>query len=54
MNNLPAEKKKPFGRITENEISKQDKAFILRTMKLDPRDRRSARELLDDKWFDVE
>jgi serine/threonine protein kinase len=52
MNSMPAEKKKPFGRVTENEISKEDKAFILKIMKLDPRDRPSARELLEDKWFD--
>jgi hypothetical protein len=30
---------KPFGRITEREISKEGKAFILNIMKLDLRDR---------------
>lgn len=54
MRNLPPDKKKPFSRITENEISKEDKTFILKIMKLDPRDRPSARELLEDEWFNVE
>ncbi|PTU25587.1 hypothetical protein P175DRAFT_0430052 [Aspergillus ochraceoroseus IBT 24754] len=51
MKSIPPEKKKPFSRISEQEISKEDKEFILRIMKLDPRDRPSARELLQDKWF---
>jgi serine/threonine protein kinase len=54
MQNIPPEKKKPFGRISEKEVSKEDKEFILRIMKLDPRDRPSAAELLQDKWFDLE
>jgi serine/threonine protein kinase len=54
MQSIPAEKKKPFSRITEKEISKEDKDFILKIMKLDPRDRPSAAELLQDKWFDGE
>ncbi|BDD57618.1 hypothetical protein MPDQ_002404 [Monascus purpureus] len=51
MKSIPPEKKKPFSRISEQEISREDKEFILRIMKLDPRDRPSARELLQDKWF---
>ena len=39
MQGVPREKMKPFGRITEREISKEDKAFVLKIMKLDPRDR---------------
>ncbi|KAE8384375.1 kinase-like domain-containing protein [Aspergillus alliaceus] len=31
----------------------EDKEFILKIMKLDPRDRPSAAELLQDKWFDI-
>ena len=42
----------PFARISEREVSKEDKKFILRIMKLDPRDRPSAQQLLDDEWFD--
>lgn len=51
MRRVPREKMKPFGRITEREISKEDKAFILKIMKLDPRDRPTAKELLQDEWF---
>ena len=51
MKSIPPEKKKPFSRISEQEMSGEDKEFILRIMKLDPRDRPSARELLQDKWF---
>jgi serine/threonine protein kinase len=53
MNSLPAEKKKIFRQITRNEISKEDRALILKIMKLDPRDRPSARELPEDNWFDI-
>ncbi|WEW62007.1 hypothetical protein PRK78_007507 [Emydomyces testavorans] len=35
----------------EREICEADKAFILRIMKLDPRDRPTAVELLKDEWF---
>ncbi|KAK0115528.1 hypothetical protein ONS96_013982 [Cadophora gregata f. sp. sojae] len=46
---------KPFHLIRESEISKEDKAFVLKIMQLDPRDRPSAKQLLDDEWFaDVE
>ncbi|KAE8146934.1 putative serine/threonine protein kinase [Aspergillus avenaceus] len=52
MKSIPPERKKPFVRISEKELSKEDKEFILRIMKLDPRDRPTAAELLQDKWFD--
>ncbi|PLN76228.1 kinase-like domain-containing protein [Aspergillus taichungensis] len=52
MQNIPLEKKKPFSRISVKEISKEDKEFSLKIMKLDPRDRPSAAWLLQDKWFD--
>ncbi|KAE8351909.1 putative serine/threonine protein kinase [Aspergillus coremiiformis] len=54
MQSIPPEKKKPFSRISEKEVSKKDKEFILRIMKLDPRYRPSAAELLQDQWFDTE
>ncbi|KAE8330980.1 kinase-like domain-containing protein [Aspergillus sergii] len=44
-------KKKPFSRISEQEMSEEDKEFILKIMKLDPRDRPSAAKLLQDEWF---
>ncbi|KAI0991483.1 hypothetical protein K3495_g16704 [Podosphaera aphanis] len=38
-----------------NELKKEEVEFIIRVMKLDPRDRPTARELLQDKWFmDIE
>ncbi|KAL3459790.1 serine/threonine protein kinase [Aspergillus heterothallicus] len=40
-----------FLRISK-ELSKDDKGFILKIRKLDPRDRLSAAELLQDNWFD--
>lgn len=52
MQSIPPERKKPFSRISEKEVSKEDKEFILKIMKLDPRDRPSAGELLQDKWFE--
>ncbi len=51
MHGVPREKMKPFARITGQEISREDKAFILKIMKLDPRDRPTAKELLRDEWF---
>jgi serine/threonine protein kinase len=46
---FPPERRKLFSRISEQEISKEDKKFVLKVMKLDPRDRPSAAELLQDK-----
>jgi len=54
MNGVPHEMLKPFQFITEREIAKEDKAFVLKIMKLDPRDRPTAKELLQDEWFQGE
>lgn len=51
MDVVPPGKMKPFGRITEREVSKEDKAFLLKMMKLDPRDRPTAKQLIEDEWF---
>ncbi|KAK2741774.1 hypothetical protein FQN57_005518 [Myotisia sp. PD_48] len=48
---IPPEKLKPFRAAGENEISKEDKEFVLKIMKIDPRDRPTANELLQDEWF---
>ncbi|KAF4624047.1 hypothetical protein G7Y89_g14130 [Cudoniella acicularis] len=50
MYGVPPEKMKPFVRVTEREIS-EDKAFVLKIMKLDPKNRPTAKELLEDEWF---
>lgn len=51
METTPAEKRKPFHAITEREISKEDNVFLQKIMKLDPRDRPTAKEILEDAWF---
>ncbi len=48
---VPNETRKPFARLSEREIAKADKEFLLKVMKLDPRDRPTAKELLRDEWF---
>ena len=52
MNGVPPKELKPFTLASQKEISKEDKEFILKVMKLDPRDRLTAKELLTDEWFD--
>ncbi|KAK4136882.1 kinase-like protein [Trichocladium antarcticum] len=42
---------KPFARVGPREMPPADKEFILKIMKLDPRDRPTAEELLADTWF---
>lgn len=43
--------KKPFYLVADKELSKKDRTFICKIMKLDPRDRPTAKELLQDEWF---
>ncbi|MCJ1258387.1 hypothetical protein MMC24_006220 [Lignoscripta atroalba] len=42
---------KPFYLSADKELSEEDKIFICKIMKLDPRDRPTAKELLQDEWF---
>ncbi|KJX93686.1 serine/threonine protein kinase [Zymoseptoria brevis] len=51
MENTPKESLKPFARTTIREISEEDKKFVLKIMKLDPRDRPTVGQLLEDEWF---
>ncbi|OBT62969.1 hypothetical protein VE03_07614 [Pseudogymnoascus sp. 23342-1-I1] len=51
MQNTPPEKMRPFHLTTAREICEEDKGFVAKMMKLDPRDRPTAQELLEDKWF---
>lgn len=44
-------KRTPFEMASSQEISKEDRAFICKLMKLDPRDRPSAKVLLQDPWL---
>lgn len=51
MDSVPPVDVKPFANASKEEISAEDKEFILKIMKLDPRDRPSAKQLLGDEWF---
>ncbi|KAL9121403.1 MAG: hypothetical protein Q9187_002042 [Circinaria calcarea] len=54
MNYLEAnEPRKPFSTAEDPELTKEDREFICKIMKLDPRDRPTAEELLGDEWFNV-
>ncbi len=43
---------KPFSQAVDKELTVEDRAFLIKIMKLDPRDRPTAKELLLDSWFD--
>jgi hypothetical protein len=51
MENIPTEKTTTFSRTTEREVSKKDNVVISKMMKLDWRDRPTAKELLEDEWW---
>ena len=41
----------PFSMSEDEELVKGDRDFIVKMMKLDPRDRPTAKDLLQDEWF---
>ena len=45
------EKRTPFEMASSQEIAKEDREFISKLMQLDPRDKPSAKELLQDAWL---
>jgi len=45
-------KARPFHLIQDDCLTEEDREFLLKIMKLDPRDRPTAKELLQDKWFE--
>lgn len=51
MDSVSLEQMKPFIKVGEREITPADKRFICKIMKLDPRDRPTAQQLLEDEWF---
>jgi serine/threonine protein kinase len=51
---IPQDKMTPFAWTTEREVIKKDKDFIGKMMKLDWRDRPTAKELLEDEWWNDE
>lgn len=49
---IPSTEMTPFSRNIEREVCKKDNIFISKMMKLDWRDRPTAKELLEDEWWD--
>jgi casein kinase II subunit alpha len=45
--------RKPFRLAEGEELTVEDRTFLCKIMKLDPRGRPMARELLEDEWFDI-
>ena len=43
----------PFSMSEDDELARPDRDFTTKMMKLDPRDRPTARELLQDAWFNA-
>ena len=48
---IPKENMTPFSRTTEKEVIKKDKTFISKILKLDWQDRPTAKDLLEDEWW---
>jgi len=45
--------RKPFSQVEDKEIRSGDKKFLCGIMQMDPRDRPTAKELLNHDWFDM-
>ncbi|TEY59346.1 hypothetical protein BOTCAL_0195g00150 [Botryotinia calthae] len=54
MNSVPPEKLKPLPMITQKEIPKVDNVFLQKILKLDPRDRPTAKQILEDEWWETD
>jgi casein kinase II subunit alpha len=48
---IDQKKWRPFAKAEDKELAEEDRTFICKIMKLDPRDRPTARELLQDPWL---
>ncbi|KAI9733880.1 MAG: hypothetical protein M1834_002535 [Cirrosporium novae-zelandiae] len=44
----------PFTNTSSTEITKEDRAFVCKIMKIDPKERPTAKELLLGEWFNIE
>lgn len=49
---MSSAQRKPFARAEDDVLSVETREFLCRIMKLDPRDRPTANQLLEDEWFD--
>ncbi|WPB06585.1 uncharacterized protein RHO25_011242 [Cercospora beticola] len=45
--------RKPFSQVEDEELTPEDKIFLCEIMRLDPRDRPTAKELLKHDWFAI-
>ncbi|THV43787.1 hypothetical protein BGAL_0925g00020 [Botrytis galanthina] len=54
MKAVPLEKMKPLPMITQKEIPKVDNIFLQKILKLDPRDRPTAKQILEDEWWETD
>ncbi|RWA07302.1 hypothetical protein EKO27_g7801 [Xylaria grammica] len=54
MEMIPQDTMTSFRFVTEREVAKEDKDFVLKIMQMDWRDRPTAEELLRDEWFRTE
>ncbi|KAF7955674.1 hypothetical protein EAE96_004600 [Botrytis aclada] len=54
MKAVPREKMKPLRMITQKEIPKVDNVFLQKILKLDPRDRPTAEQILEDEWWEID
>jgi hypothetical protein len=54
MEMVPMDQLTPFAWVSEKEVCKQDNKLICKIMKLDWRERPSAKELLEDEWWTVD
>ena len=43
--------RRPFFMAEDDELEQGDSEFICKIMKMDPRDRPTAKQLLNDEWF---
>jgi len=48
---IPQSEMKPFIQVSNREVPRKDREFICKMMKMDPRERPTAKELLQDDWF---
>lgn len=49
---IPGSKRKPFARAEAKELDVETGEFLCKVMRVDPRDRPTAEELLGDEWLD--
>jgi len=52
MNRMPRRDHTPFETLGEKSMRKGDKDFIMKMMKMDPNERPTAAQLLQDEWFE--